>query len=57
MKYKILKENVRQEAINWQSGFNNQSYSWGEITAWQNYFYAKARRLGLVRELRENGII
>lgn len=55
--YKVAQEKVRQEAIDWQYDFENHSYSWGELAAWQDYFYGKARRLGLVQEFRENGII
>ena len=57
MTYQQKKEIVRAEAIDWQSDFQNHSYSWGEIAEWQGYFDSLARRYGLVHEFRENGII
>lgn len=56
-KYQIGKENARQEAIEWQSDFNNHNYSWGELVDFGDYFTKLAKRYGLVREFRENGII
>ena len=55
--YQNAKENARQEAIDWQAGFQDNNYSYGELAEWQDYFTKKARRYGLVQEFKENGII
>lgn len=56
-KYQIEKEKARQEAIDWQSDFNSHNYSWGELAFFGEYFSRLAKRYGLVKEFRENGII
>lgn len=55
--YQIKKYETRQEAIEWQSNFDNHNYSWGEIAKWNNYFYKKGKRYGLLKEFKENAII
>ena len=56
-KYQKRKEKTRNEAIDWQADFANHNYSYGELAYFSDYFETKARRYGLVREFRENGII
>lgn len=56
-KYQIEKEKAREKAIEWQYDFCNHNYSWGELAHYQNYFTRLAKRYGLVKEFRENGII
>jgi len=56
-KYQIKKEKARQEAIGWQLDFNNHNYSWEELSYYGEYFERLAKRYGLVKEFRENGII
>lgn len=56
-KYQIEKEKARDKAIDWQLDFNNHSYSWGELAYFGEYFTRLAKRYGLVKEFRENGII
>ena len=56
-KYQKGKENTRNEAIDWQADFANHSYSYGELFYFLDYFETKARRYGLVKEFKENGII
>lgn len=56
-KYKIKKEKVRQEAVEWQLNFNDHDYSWGELLCFQNYFRNLARKFGLITEFKANGII
>lgn len=46
-----------EEAIEWQLDFGNHSYSYGELNEFQYYFERLAKRYGLVKEFRENGII
>lgn len=55
--YRKAKENARNKAIEWQNNFNNHNYSYGELVNFDGYFECLARRYGLVREFRENGII
>ena len=56
-KYREYQEQVRQFAIDWQADAESRNYSYGELAIYQDMFSRLARRLGLVREFRENGII
>lgn len=56
-KYQENKEKIRQEAIEWQQNLEYHNYSYGELATWQDYFYKKAKRYGLIREFKENCII
>lgn len=56
-KYQRAKENARNKAVEWQSDFCNHDYSYGELAYYGNYFSRLAKRYGLVREFKENGII
>jgi hypothetical protein len=56
-KYKASKNRARNIAVEWQSGFCDQNYSYEELAYWSNYFHGLAKRYGLVKEFRENGII
>ena len=51
------KEDARQEAIDWQIWVSEQNLSYGELAEYQDYFTKLARRFGLTKEFRENGII
>lgn len=55
--YRAGKDNARKMAIMWQANFNNQNYSYEELVVWRQSFTCLARKYGLVREFRENGII
>lgn len=55
--YSENKAKLREEAIQWQKDFEKHNYSYGELAEWQGYFERKAKRFGLVREFKENGII
>jgi hypothetical protein len=55
--YEKRKDAARQEAIEWQAEFSEHDYSYGEIAEQQAYFEQLARKYGLVREFKENGII
>lgn len=55
--YQKQKGKVRQKAIDWQLDFNNHNYSWGELAEFQGYFERLAKRYGLIKEFKENGII
>lgn len=56
-KYQKGKEKARNEAVDWQSDFAGHNYSYGELAYFSDYFEKKARRYGLVKEFKENGII
>lgn len=56
-KYTEAKERARDKAIEWQMDFNNHNYSYSELAYYGDYFTRLAKRYGLVKEFRENGII
>lgn len=56
-KYTRAKENARQKAMDWQTEYYNNNYSYGELIAFAEYFTRLAKRYGLMTEFRENGII
>lgn len=56
-RYQRNKEAVREFAIEWQADFCNHNYSYGELAVFRDMFYRLARKWGLVREFRENGLI
>lgn len=57
--YKKGKERLQLKAIEWQLSqtYYEKGYSWGEIAEIQAYFEKQAKRYGLLKEFRENGII
>lgn len=55
--YKIKKERVRRQAIEWQDTTANQSLSYGELAEAMTHFETLGRRYGLINEFRENAII
>lgn len=58
MTYSELKERARQKAIEWQGTFSEgKTYYWSEMAYFSDYFSKLAKRYGLIREFRENGII
>lgn len=56
-KYQEEKARAREKAIEWQLDFCNHNYSWGELAEFGEYFSKLAKRYGLIREFRENGVI
>ncbi len=57
MTYQEKKEKIRSEAMEFQASFDNYNYSYGELFEIQTYFIANARKYGLMKEFKENGII
>lgn len=57
MKYAEGKERTRAEAITWQQEAAERSMSYAELAEAQARFEMLARRFGLVREFKENGIL
>ena len=54
--YQDMKEQVRQEAIDWQIETSEQNLSYGELAEAGEYFEKLGRRYGLLQEFRENAI-
>lgn len=55
--YQKAKARARDKAVEWQIDFNNHNYSYGELAYYGEYFEKLAKRYGLVKEFKENGII
>lgn len=55
--YKERKEEIRDEAIDFQFEFEENNYSYGELAWYTRYFTIMGKRYGLLKEFRENGII
>jgi hypothetical protein len=51
------KDQARSLAIDWQKQAGLALYTTGELIEYSNAFAKVARRFGLVREFKENGII
>lgn len=56
MTYAEKKEQIRQEAIQWQDDFSRNNYSYFVVFQKQHYFEKMGRRYGLLKEFRENAI-
>lgn len=56
-KYQQQKEKARNEAIEYQYNFNDNIYTWQDLAGYSAYFSKLAKRYGLIKEFRENGII
>lgn len=56
-KYKKEKEKARQTAINWQNETSQKTMSYAELMEISNYFEKLAKRYGLIKEFKENGIL
>ena len=55
--YNKKKEELRDEAIQWQFDFSERIMSYYDLMVEQSYFYEQGKRYGLIREFRENGIL
>ena len=55
--YRELKNKARQEAVEWQYDFANHDYYQSELAEFEKYFTKLAKRYGLTKEFKENGII
>lgn len=55
--YRRYKADAEYTAIEWQADFCNHNYSYGELYYYQQYFSRLAKRYGLIKTFRENGII
>ncbi len=57
LRYELKKRNVRQKAIDYQVEQSTKTLSYGELVEQQNFLYKLAKRYGLIKEFKENGII
>ena len=58
MSYAEGKAKAIEEAQDWQNSFSEgKSYYWSEMAWFYDHFSKLAKRYGLIREFRENGII
>lgn len=55
--YQELKNKAREEAKAWQLDFANNNHSYEEFSETQLEFVKLAKRYGLTKEFKENGII
>lgn len=55
--YLNRKNELIEEAVLFQSTLEEMSYSYGELFYISGYFEKYARRFGLLKEFRNNGII
>ena len=55
--YEIGKQRAIDEAQKFQRDFENHNYSYGELAEKQAHFEKLAKRYGLIKDFRENGII
>lgn len=54
--YQTQKEQLREEARSYQIEQSELALSWWEVAVYQDYLLQRAKRFGLVKEFRENGI-
>ena len=55
--YQTQKAKAIDKAIEYQHNASEKQYSYGELYEIQDYFYKLAKKYGLIKEFRENGII
>lgn len=56
-KYEIKQQQARDKAVEYQLWASEQNLSYGELYEFAEYFRKLAKRYGLIKEFRENGII
>jgi hypothetical protein len=55
--YLQIKNKVRNDAITWQNIQSRKNCSYEEIIIWQEYLQTMAKRYGLLKEFKENGVL
>ena len=55
--YQERKEEARNEAIEWQYSVGEKNYYMSEMAEFYAHFLKLAKRYGLIKEFKENGII
>lgn len=56
-KYQELKQKAREQAIEWQQIASNKNLYYSELAEYNKYFTKLAKKFGLIKEFKENGII
>lgn len=56
-RYQERKGQIRSEATEWQNSFEEYDWTWEDMAEFGAYFEKMGKRYGLLKELRENGII
>ena len=56
-KYQQQKAQAEQKAKEYQCNFCENIYTWQDLAEYSAYFSKLAKRYGLIKEFRENGII
>lgn len=56
-KYQYYKNLAEEKAKEWQRKASESNYSYGELAEFYDKFYKLAKRYGLIKEFKENGII
>jgi len=51
------KEDARQKAINWQYKIANKNLYYSELAEQSNKYFKLAKRYGLIKEFKKNGIL
>lgn len=55
--YQYYKNLAIEKAKQYHAEASEQNYSYGELADFYNKFYKLAKRYGLIKEFKENGII
>lgn len=55
--YQKKKEELRQEAIEYKRQAIEQNFSWWDINDYLHDLEPRAKKYGLLKEFRENGVI
>lgn len=55
--YRFKQFELRDRAITWQQKFEQKNYSCFELMELEQYWRKQAKRYGLIKEFKENGII
>ena len=56
-KYQHYKNRAIEKATQWQLEFSEHNYSFYEYYEFGKYFFKLAKRYGLIKEFKENGIL
>jgi len=55
--YLFKKEEIKQQAQEWQHNFENYCNDWLDVATWAEHWRKLGKRYGLLTEFKENGII
>lgn len=55
--YRFKQFELRDRAIVWQQQADKKNYSYFELMDWEQYWKKQAKRYGLIKVFKEDGII